>query len=350
MHNLSKNSNTAIDIVYLWVNGNDSEWRAKRQKYFQKLEASGSLDFAKFGNVEGRYRDNDELRFSLRALEKFFPEHGHIFIVTDGQVPDWFQASDQITLIDHRQLIPHSSLPTFDSGNIESYIHHIPGLSERYFYLNDDVFFGTPVCLENWFFNNGIYVSWSDEPDVKGQWLQAESTSLENASRLSKQWLQAKSDRTNSSTHSFAQKMLSQYQHTPRTFSHSPRPMLKSMMLEIERDAPDLFEMVRSTIFRTWNKPTIISDFVLRWALAHGFAKTIDHSHLYIGTGQSLETQSLNHLKKLFGRLDFFCINDTTDDAKDCDPRLRQVNQILSALLPDASHCEVANSTADAMT
>ena len=126
LHQLLKTSNTAIDIVYLWVNGNDSEWRAKRQKYFQKLEASGSLDFAKFGNVEGRYRDNDELRFSLRALEKFFPDHGHIFIVTDGQVPDWYQASDQITLIDHHELIPHSSLPTFDSGNIESYIHHIP--------------------------------------------------------------------------------------------------------------------------------------------------------------------------------------------------------------------------------
>ena len=343
LYPLSKTSHTAIDIVYLWVNGNDGEWRAKRQKYAQKLEATGNLGFAKFGNVEGRYRDNDELRFSLRALEKFFPEHGHIFIVTDGQVPDWFQASDQITLIDHHQLIPHSALPTFDSGNIESYIHHIPGLSERYFYLNDDVFFGAPVCLENWFFENGVYVSWSDEPEVKGNNLQAESTSLENASRLSKQWLQAKSDHANLSTHAYDREMHAQYQHTPRTFSHSPRPMLKSMMFEIERDAPELFARVRSTVFRTWNKPTIISDFVLRWALAHGFAQTIEHSHLYIATGQSLETQSLKHFKKLFGRLDFFCINDTTDDAEDSDPRLLQIHQMLSALLPLASQCELAN-------
>ena len=123
--------------------------------------------------------------------------------------------------------------------------------------------------------------------------------------------------------------------------------MLKSLMLEIERDAPDLFELVRSTVFRTWNKPTIISDFVLRWALAHGFAKTIDHSHLYIATGQSLETQSLKYLKKLFGTLDFFCINDTTDDAKDSDPRLLQIHQNLSALLPEASHCELIHSSAD---
>jgi hypothetical protein len=344
LNQASKTFNTAIDIVYLWVNGNDGEWRAKREKYAQKLEAAGNLSFAKFGNVEGRYRDNDELRFSLRALEKFFPEHGHIYIVTDGQVPDWFQASDQITLVDHHQLIPHSSLPTFDSGNIESYIHHIPGLSERYFYLNDDVFFGAPVCLDNWFFENGVYVSWSDEPEVIGNKLQAESTSLENASRLSKQWLQAKLDNASLCAESSARKMDPQYQHTSRTFSHSPRPMLKSVMKEIEQDAPELFERVRSTVFRTWNKPTIISDFVLRWALAHGLAKTIDHSHVYIATGQLLEAQSLKHLQKQFGSLDFFCINDTTDDAHDGDPRLLQVRQILNALLPNSSHSEMAVS------
>ena len=266
MNQASQTFDATIDIVYLWVNGNDEDWRAKRKKSAQKLEAAGNLSFAKFGNVEGRYRDNDELRFSLRALEKFFPEHGHIYIVTDGQVPNWFQASDQITLVDHHQLIPHSSLPTFDSGNIESYIHHIPGLSECYFYLNDDVFFGAPVCLENWFFEKGFFVSWSDEPEVIGNKLKAESTSLENASRLSRQWLQAKADNLSTRADSNARRMDPQYQHTARTFSHSPRPMLKSVMMEIERDAPELFERVRSTVFRTWNKPTIISDFVLRWA------------------------------------------------------------------------------------
>jgi hypothetical protein len=167
---------------------------------------------------------------------------------------------------------------------------------------------------------------------------------LENASRLSKQWLQAKLDNTSLRADSSARKMDSQYQHTARTFSHSPRPMLKSVMMEIERDAPELFERVRSTVFRTWNKPTIISDFVLRWALAHGLAQTIDHSHLYIATGQLLEAQSLKHLQKQFGNLDFFCINDTTDDAHDGDPRLLQVRQILNALLPNSSHNEMADS------
>ncbi len=343
MNQLTTRPEASIDIVYLWVNGNDDAWRAKRDKHASRLAAANNLSFAKFGNVEGRYRDNDELRFSLRALEKFFPAHGHVYIVTDGQVPDWFQASPHMTLIDHHDLIPHSSLPTFDSGNIESYVHHIPGLSERYFYLNDDVFFGAPVCLDDWFFEGGFYVSWSDEPEVMGNRLNTESNSLENASRLSKQWLQAKLNQSSANSDSAGRTMDPQYRHTPRTFSHSPRPMLKSMLMEIEQDAPELFAGVRSTVFRTWHKPTIISDFVLRWALAHGFAKTIDHSHLYIATGQSQETQSLQMLQSWFGRLHFFCINDTTDDAHDGDPRLVEVRQILNELLPHASRCEAGS-------
>jgi hypothetical protein len=101
---------------------------------------------------------------------------------------------------------------------------------------------------------------------------------------------------------------------------------------------------VRSTVFRTWNKPTIISDFVLRWSLAHGLAKTIDHSHVYIATDKTLESPSLKRLQKLFGNLDFFCINDTTDDAQDGDPRLVQVRKMLNTLLPCASQNESLHS------
>ena len=218
------------------------------------------------GNVEGRFRDNDELRFSLRALEKFFPEHGHIYIVTDGQVPDWFQASDQITLVDHHQLIPHSSLPTFDSGNIESYIHHIPGLSECYFYLNDDVFFGAPVTVADWFRPGGFHVTWSDDPEVTDEAMRMDATSLENACRLSIQWL---TDNARLGAPALREQD-PLYQSTFRTFAHSPRPMRRSLLLELEGVAPELFAAVRSTVFRSWDKPTIVSDFVLRWALAHG--------------------------------------------------------------------------------
>lgn len=330
-----------IDIVYLWVDGNDDGWRAKRQNASNRLSPQGNQTIARFGNVEGRFRDNDELRYSLRALAQFFPDHGHVYIVTDGQVPAWLKPSNRLTLVDHRDLIPEASLPTFDSGNIESYIHRIPGLAERYFYFNDDVFFGAPVQVNDWFFEDGFYVAWSDDPEVLGLTMQTDATSLENASRLSNEWLKAKVQTQatlSPSTPTLAVHQLdAAYTHTARTFAHSPRPMLKSLLMALEDEAADLFARVRSTVFRSWDKPTIVSDFVLRWALAHGIAQIKDHTHLYVATGDAQVSSELEQLKSQFGQLDFFCINDTTDDAMPDDPRLTHVRLTLQQLLPTPS-------------
>jgi len=330
-----------IDVVYLWVDGNDAQWRQKRQKHFSALSHESHESLAPYSNVEGRYRNNEELRFSLRALEQFFPDHGHIYLVTDGQAPSWLKPSDRLTRIDHRELIPSDALPTFDSSNIESYIHHIPGLSERYFYLNDDVFFGAPVRLQDWFYETGVYVSWSDDPEVSGELMDAQSNSLENASRLSKAWLESKAQAVAPASGPHTRPLDPGYRHTHRTFSHSPRPMMKSMLLELERDASSMFESVRSNVFRTWNRPTIISDFVPRWALAHGLAQLKAHSHLYISTGTCMATSELEDLQQQFGTLDFFCINDTTDDAHTEDPRHVLIQKTLETLLPLASSHEV---------
>lgn len=319
-------TDTAIDIVYLWVDGSDPTWRAKRRAAASQLGASQANAMAPYGNVEGRFRDNDELRYSLRALERFFPDHGHVYIVTDGQTPRWLRNSSRLTLVSHQELLPAQRLPTFDSSNIESYIHRIPGLSERYFYCNDDVFFGAPVQLDHWFFPGGFYVAWSDDQVVDEGPMRPDDNSLENASRLSAQWL--------SKLPSLAQ---AGYRHTPRTFAHSPRPMLKSLLMRLEDEAPELFERVRSGVFRTWDNPTLVSDFVLRWALAHGLAQVRDHSHLYLSTGGAGLSDALAALVANTGQLEFFCINDTTDDANAHDPRLMQVKAILQRLFPRPS-------------
>src|SRR5690606_13015275 len=99
---------------------------------------------------------------------------------TDGQTPRWLRASSGLTVVSHQELIPAHGLPTFDSGHIESYIHRIPGLSERFFYLNDDVFFGAPVQLDHWFWPGGVYTAWSDDPEVTKGSMRPEDNSLEN--------------------------------------------------------------------------------------------------------------------------------------------------------------------------
>ena len=322
-----------IDIVYLWVDGSDPVWRAKRHAAALCLGAAETQSLAPYGNVEGRFRDNGELRYSLRALERFFPDHGHVYLVTDGQTPPWLRASSRLTVISHQELLPANCLPTFDSGNIESYIHRIPGLSERYFYLNDDVFFGAPVRLDRWFWPNGFYAAWSDDLAVDEGPMRPEDNSLENASRLSRQWLSELPSLTRAN-----------YRHTPRTFAHSPRPMLKSLLFQLEDEAPELFERVRSGVFRTWDNPTLVSDFVLRWALAHGLAKIRDYAHLYLASGDADPSDPLAALAAATGQLDFFCVNDTTDDAHGHDPRLTQVQATLQRLFPQASPFEKQHS------
>ncbi|MCV2368640.1 stealth family protein [Roseateles oligotrophus] len=323
----------SVDIVYLWVDGSDPVWRSKRHRAAARLCVGRRDEMAVYGNVEGRFRDNDELRYNLRALERYFPAHGHVYLLTDGQRPAWLQESDRITVIDHGELMPADALPTFDSGHIESYVHRIPGLSERFLYLNDDVFFGSPVRLDDWFWADGIYTAWSDEALVSDEPMRADATALDNACRLSHHWLR-----------SSASPPVAEYSPTFRTFAHAPRPMLRSVMFELERLAPELFGSVRSTVFRVWNKPTIVSDFVMRWSLSRGRAKLRGYSHLFLATGaahEDAEAQAaLQALVASEGQLDFFCLNDTTDDASADDPRLLRVRAALQQMFTAPSSFE----------
>ena len=67
-----------IDLVYLWVDGNDPEWLAKHNACVGKMEAKSATD------CKGRYADNDELKYSLRSVEAYAPWIRNVFIVTDG--------------------------------------------------------------------------------------------------------------------------------------------------------------------------------------------------------------------------------------------------------------------------
>ena len=129
-----------IDAVYTWVDGSDP---AFQESYSRCLGCCPAADrrTAAGGN---RFRDNDELRFSLRSLDAYAPWVRRIFIVTNGQVPPWLAAGNpRICIIPHDRLFSDAAaLPTFNSHAIELQLHKIPGLSQRFLYLNDDYFFG----------------------------------------------------------------------------------------------------------------------------------------------------------------------------------------------------------------
>jgi hypothetical protein len=318
-----------IDIVYLWVDGADSRWQASRRA--AQARATGSTGVARFGDVSGRYRDNGELRYNLRALQRFFPQHGHVHIVTDGQHPAWLRPGPGVNVVDHRDLMPTVALPVFDSGHIETYLHHIPGLSERFIYLNDDVFFGAPFDPAWWFSPGGVAVFKEAQllPDYAGP--QAHESALVNASLLSRAWLSARDPH---------------YHHVSRIFSHSPRPMLVSAMQQLEREAPELFGSVRSTVFRSWAVPPLIPDLVPRWMVQNGRAIVREGASMYLSSGAADAAGQFAELAARFGHLHFFCINDTSDDAAPDAPQLLRISRTLEHLLPDHSRFEYGSETA----
>jgi len=112
-----------------------------------------------------RFEDNDELRYSLRSVEKHAPWVRHIFIVTDGQIPSWLNLDDErVTVVPHADIFVNKShLPTFSSPAIESHLHRIPGLSDWFIYMNDDVLFGRDVWPDDFVTASGaqkVYLTW----------------------------------------------------------------------------------------------------------------------------------------------------------------------------------------------
>ncbi|XP_053110179.1 N-acetylglucosamine-1-phosphotransferase subunits alpha/beta isoform X2 [Hemicordylus capensis] len=112
-----------------------------------------------------RFEDNEELRYSLRSIERHAPWVRHIFIVTNGQIPSWLNLDNpRITIVTHQDIFQNlSHLPTFSSPAIESHIHRIAGLSQKFIYLNDDVMFGKDVWPDDFYSHSKgqkVYLTW----------------------------------------------------------------------------------------------------------------------------------------------------------------------------------------------
>ena len=65
-----------VDLVYTWVDGNDPLWKAKMLRDAQQ----NNVRF--LGNIfQTRFINYDELKYSIRSVEKHMPWINRIFIV-----------------------------------------------------------------------------------------------------------------------------------------------------------------------------------------------------------------------------------------------------------------------------
>ena len=164
-----------IDYVITYVDGSDPVWQKEYEKVSgKKINAEKSE----------RFRSWDNLRYNLRAVEKYLPFIRTVHLVVSGpsQVPDWVD-TNVVHVVYHKDFIPEKFLPVFCSTAIEMFLGFIPGLSEQFIYANDDTFVGKP-CKETDFFVDGMPVLNYDVQRSKYNFGSQYEVQLSNSFRL----------------------------------------------------------------------------------------------------------------------------------------------------------------------
>ena len=298
-----------MDIVYTWVNGNDPTWQRKKAAAQKSL--SSDTDFHEalepYALVAGRYRDNQELRYSLRSLETHFPDHGRIFLVTDGQCPDWID-THQIVLVDHREIMS-DPLPTFSSKRIESNLFKISGLGAQWLYFNDDVFLANrfdPTC---YFRGEQVGVFFLEE-ERTGDF--GEVVAATNAQKhLRGPWAR-------------------------RQMAHAPRAVFTPSYGRFMEEFADLHRKCQVEVFRNRQHPSLLSDLYGKWALQCGDGFVSESKIGYLETHQMAPGFDLADWSY---EMSAFCVNDTCDD-NDQDMALFELRASLERLYPTPSKFE----------
>jgi hypothetical protein len=142
-----------IDAVVTWVDGEDPAHKAKLNAYLGKLETVPEIASA------DRYRETGEFAYCIASLLRFAPWLRRIWIVTDAQEPAFMPAirssawRDKVVVVDHKELFAgyEQHLPTFNVRTLISTLWRIPGLADRFIFLNDDFALLRPVAAADFF-------------------------------------------------------------------------------------------------------------------------------------------------------------------------------------------------------
>ena len=215
----------AVDAVYLWVDGSDPKWLAKKSKFSSEADSHGTSD--------SRFTSRNELYFSIATLLKNAPWMNRIWLVTDGQTPDLGDLADRVTVVDHKKFIPKEFLPTFNSHVITSHLHRIKGLADNFLYLNDDILFGRPLIPSAWFDSHGRCLIRYTRTTLPG-------FSVEDADviHLARQ-------------HTVQTAISAGLQISMRSIQHGPHPMRKSTMEKMWNRFDDELTATSRNRFRT---------------------------------------------------------------------------------------------------
>lgn len=308
-----------VDLVYLWVDGNDPVWQAKHNALIGKTEESSPI------NCKGRYANNDELKYSLRSVEMYAPWIRKIFIVTDNQVPAWLDTSNpKIRIVDHKEIMPAESLPCFNSSLIEHFLYKIPGLSEHFLFSNDDTYLNKEVAVDDFFTSDGYpIIRLTRKPFRKFRWYWRENVRkkpLKNYNRMI-----ARSSL-------LVENMYGVY------YSGMPHHNIDGYL---KSDIQRIVEVIMRDEFKENNRNHMRSDNDVHRSVFYYMALAEKHGKLrYVTRKESMhvEIQKERHYRRLEKfRPMFFCMNDS-EYAKDKDRKTAK--EYLERRFPDKSEFE----------
>lgn len=307
-----------IDMVYLWVDDRDPAWQARRQARLGRLEQVPLVA----STAAERFREQDELRYSLRSVERFAPWVRNIYLVTDQQRPDWLvDEHPKLRVVDHREIFPPEALPTFNSHAITARVHHIDGLSEHFLLMNDDVLLGRQVGPERFFHANGLVKFFlSRSPIPSGPVAPGDPPHMAARKRV-------------------RDLIERDFGFTPwQTFKHTPVPMKRSHLRHLEERFADEVARTVASPFRSSD------DIVPSWlhhysAYAEGAAvpSSIRYDYFNLAWRRSFE-----RLVSLIGarEVDCFCLNDDEVGDLELPDRMALLAAFLQVLLPRPSSYE----------
>ncbi len=310
-----------IDVVYTWVDGSDAAWK---EQFLQERAKISDSSVKRGGDDPSRFRNMEELKYSLRSLHTYLPFVRHIFIVTAGQKPDWLQEHPQITVVDHRQIFADPAhLPTFNSCAIESQLHRIPNLSEHFLYFNDDFFILKQLGPEKFFSSEGLPLFFFGETLATS----GIATGPESA------WRSGSRNTTNLIHRLFGTRNY-------YLFKHAPYALRKSLIEEVEKRFPEVFRQVASNKFRCQKDYMITNGLIQYYALNTNKGKNgeIRSIHFPFTPDPVVNIQFFNRMKS--EKLDTFCVQDVNEEAE--APYATDLAELLESLYPHPAPWERA--------
>lgn len=314
---LGHNVNFDIDAVITWVNGEDKEWKQRKN---QALGISSS-ELIKDAADISRFESLDELRYCLRSIEQYAPWIRNLYIVTDRQTPSWLNTdeSTKVRIVDHSEIWRDAAeLPVFNSHAIESNLHRIPGLSEHFLYFNDDMLLTKPVTPEHFFHPNGISKVFYSRALVDFLPVSEDDNVSTVAAKNARQILSE-----------------DKFPVMNRKYFHTPYALRVSVMSEMEERYPEIFAVTSRAKFRSVSDAALAGSFYFNYALGTGRAVPGRIKYDYIDPA---DPASIARLRRISRRrnIEVVVVNDGSQEASESkrEEIRRLIPQLLNTLLP----------------